>query len=1029
MWLISLVVLLFIRAAAGAGTIELTPETVRIDGNPRTLLAGSVEYAGLPADQWPDRLLRLRQAGFGVVSTSVPWSLYASTPQQTAALSDLERFLVEVRRQNLLALVRIGPWIGQGTALGGLPAWLSFRAPAPTWRTNGAAYLTAVDAWLSVLLNTLAGQTYPRGGPVIALQIEEDYAYDQDPANGWATGHIDSLRRIVRRQGIDLPVFRSSRQLLRKTEPDIVPAVILSPATSASDWDSALRAAQSAAQSVPFFAICETRPVADRDTNADSLVGTGTRWALFRGAALVDWRPFAAGLWPPVLQSERSGQQDSVGAAIDVAGGFGPAYDEARRCTGWLNALGRDYPRSRPSAWCTTSDPHVLVAGRSAVGGARTACLVALEQHRSPLLLSVAPREGFSAQTITTTLPPGSSKVICDNLLIDGNARLGLCTAELFAIAPGETSRVVFWDYPGASGTVTVEGIGLELASSDPDLLRMVDQRADRVVLRYASLDRELLVPLSAPTGNYVIVVVPRAETALWWIVPSPDGAYLIHGPRFQPQARLGSDGAIYVDTDHVPGQLNLTVYPPFRVRTPAALVVNGVRFSSLFTGPGDGLSVSIQVPAIKAPQTPLEWEMYDALPEPQIDYDDSAWMEIGGTLQPFEACGNNADLYGWYRTTFSWEGHAPATLTISYRHRVTVFVNGQVVHRGSQGHWQANLDRFLVTDRDNVVALLAVHQGRTGDIFPTDPMLSDPKRLALLTGVHGVLTAAASWRFRAGLSPPNPSAVIAGIPPSASLEKTISRLPLSSWRIEAAGTNGAQQQEEVAERGYDDKSWRSINLTGALGQWHDAHDPLWVPGWQGNAWFRARFPVPVDWPSVGMASLDLGRFSGEDRTFVNGRLVGQSSGNAHRIYELDLPALFRDRYNTVAIQMTRHEPWAPDNTTTSLPEIRVFPLAHEGLWYRCALPLTAMDQTFLSGAYTVTWGLILQPHNEGFIRFNGNFAGCFSAGEKRTFPLPGNQRATNTIEIFERAVDYPTGYLTQTAALVPLRTVSHSSR
>jgi beta-galactosidase GanA len=42
-------------------------------------------------------------------------------------------------------------------------------------RTSDPAYLAAVDAWFGALLPLMAPLTYDKGGPIIMVQIENEY--------------------------------------------------------------------------------------------------------------------------------------------------------------------------------------------------------------------------------------------------------------------------------------------------------------------------------------------------------------------------------------------------------------------------------------------------------------------------------------------------------------------------------------------------------------------------------------------------------------------------------------------------------------------------------------------------------------------------------------------------------------------------------------------------------------------------------------------------------------------------------------
>ncbi|WP_371079215.1 beta-galactosidase, partial [Salmonella enterica] len=64
---------------------------------------------------------------------------------------------------------------------GGLPAWLANPAivghPLPRLRSDDPAYLARVDAWWDVLLPRVARWTVARGGPIAAVQVENELGF------------------------------------------------------------------------------------------------------------------------------------------------------------------------------------------------------------------------------------------------------------------------------------------------------------------------------------------------------------------------------------------------------------------------------------------------------------------------------------------------------------------------------------------------------------------------------------------------------------------------------------------------------------------------------------------------------------------------------------------------------------------------------------------------------------------------------------------------------------------------------------
>lgn len=83
---------------------------------------------------------------------------------------DIVRFIKMAQEEDLLVILRPGPYICAEWEFGGLPYWLIKTDPTKI-RTNTTSYMSKVDKWFSVLLTKLKPYIYSNGGPVIAVQV------------------------------------------------------------------------------------------------------------------------------------------------------------------------------------------------------------------------------------------------------------------------------------------------------------------------------------------------------------------------------------------------------------------------------------------------------------------------------------------------------------------------------------------------------------------------------------------------------------------------------------------------------------------------------------------------------------------------------------------------------------------------------------------------------------------------------------------------------------------------------------------
>jgi beta-galactosidase len=189
--------------------LEITDEGFRLDGQPFRIVSGGLHYFRVHPEQWADRLRKARLMGLNTVETYVPWNLHERRPGEFrmagAGGLDLPRFVELAAAEGLYVLVRPGPYICGEWEGGGLPSWLLAR-PGTALRSSDPRYLAAVDGYFAALLPPLLPYLGSRGGPVLAVQVENEFgAYADDPA------HLRYLVDALRRHGVDVPLFTSDQ--------------------------------------------------------------------------------------------------------------------------------------------------------------------------------------------------------------------------------------------------------------------------------------------------------------------------------------------------------------------------------------------------------------------------------------------------------------------------------------------------------------------------------------------------------------------------------------------------------------------------------------------------------------------------------------------------------------------------------------------------------------------------------------------------------------------------------------------------
>uniref|UniRef100_A0A669ESA7 Beta-galactosidase n=1 Tax=Oreochromis niloticus TaxID=8128 RepID=A0A669ESA7_ORENI len=147
-----------------------------LERKPFLILGGSIHYFRVPRAYWEDRLLKMKACGLNTLTTYVPWNLHE--PERGVFKFDdqldLEAYLRLAASLGLWVILRPGPYICAEWDLGGLPSWL-LRDPQMKLRTTYSGFTYAVNSFFDEVIKKAVPHQYSKGGPIIAVQVENEY--------------------------------------------------------------------------------------------------------------------------------------------------------------------------------------------------------------------------------------------------------------------------------------------------------------------------------------------------------------------------------------------------------------------------------------------------------------------------------------------------------------------------------------------------------------------------------------------------------------------------------------------------------------------------------------------------------------------------------------------------------------------------------------------------------------------------------------------------------------------------------------
>lgn len=206
-----------------------------LDGKPFPIISGEMHYERIPREYWRDRLQKARAMGLNTVSTYVFWNVHEPKPgtYDFSGQYDVAGFIGMAQSEGLYVILRPGPYACAEWDLGGLPAWL-LADPDIVLRSADEKFLGPAERWLKRLGQELAPLQITRGGPIIAVQVENEYgSFGKDKV------YLGRIRDALKKAGLgDAMLYTADGgvQLPDGTLPDLPAVVNFGPGEAKSEF-------------------------------------------------------------------------------------------------------------------------------------------------------------------------------------------------------------------------------------------------------------------------------------------------------------------------------------------------------------------------------------------------------------------------------------------------------------------------------------------------------------------------------------------------------------------------------------------------------------------------------------------------------------------------------------------------------------------------------------------------------------------------------------------------------------------------
>ena len=179
--------------------INVNSRSLLFDGQPVFPVMGEIHYSRVPQAEWREELLKMKSGGVTIVATYVFWIHHEEIQGQWdwSGQRDLRRFIQTCGELGLKVVVRCGPWCHGEVRNGGFPDWVQQSG----WklRSTDTNFLVATKMLYGEIAKQLQGQLWKEGGPVIGIQVDNEFRGTPD--------YLLTLKRMAIEAGLDVPFY------------------------------------------------------------------------------------------------------------------------------------------------------------------------------------------------------------------------------------------------------------------------------------------------------------------------------------------------------------------------------------------------------------------------------------------------------------------------------------------------------------------------------------------------------------------------------------------------------------------------------------------------------------------------------------------------------------------------------------------------------------------------------------------------------------------------------------------------------
>ena len=194
-----------VQAAKEKRDFTVGQGTFLLDGQPFVVKAAEVHYPRIPQPYWEHRIQLCKALGMNTLCLYVFWNIHEQKKGEFdfSGQNDVAAFCRLAQKHGMYVIVRPGPYVCAEWEMGGLPWWL-LKKKDIRLRERDDYFMERVKIFEQKVAEQLAPLTIQRGGPIIMVQVENEYgSYGEDKA------YVGAIRDVLREEwGKEIALFQ-----------------------------------------------------------------------------------------------------------------------------------------------------------------------------------------------------------------------------------------------------------------------------------------------------------------------------------------------------------------------------------------------------------------------------------------------------------------------------------------------------------------------------------------------------------------------------------------------------------------------------------------------------------------------------------------------------------------------------------------------------------------------------------------------------------------------------------------------------